>query len=748
MQRLFFLMLFLTSISFLSCTAPKAENSSSTQPVYRDTAFLQDFSIKYYKQNDDLELSKVCMDRNGVVQVMSSAGLLRTHAGRFLYPGTLIADRTYRPIADKAIKSVLLHKDQFVYLDDQAVLSNAWAGKLFIKHGLPDAQRFASGKKFEFLVSNGKSLMFLSDGEVSWQGSVGKDGLVAMKGDAKSGNFWVLGSESLSVYNPEDKKLRTFYEGQDFTALAITNDKVIIGTANGYREINKSSGQPIGEMRTRLPWPEITAIEEVNGSLWFGSTRGAYMLKPDGKFNYYHGERWLPGNYVKHIAKGEDGSVLILTDQGLGKIVFKEMTLHDKAMIFEKQVRDRHIRNGFNSGLVAMEKGNVDSGRLKDSDNDGLWTSMYLAGQVFRYVVTGSEEALQNCRESMDAMERLYSINPVPGFPSRSFERSGYIERLSDPERWQHSSDPEWDWKATTSSDEAIGHFFVFGVMADLIDDEDLKKRAITLIDTLASHIISNDMYLVDYDGKPTTWGRWNPEYVNARPVMVGDRKLNSSNIVGMLQSAYHFTGKQKYKQKAHELMTEHGYLENLMRPMNEIGQAPEDADDWSRMLSASWNHSDDEMYYVGYWGLYNHAFNDSLKTMYKEAIIDHWEYERPEKEGLWNIMTAMTGTPEFDLDEAIWYLKEHPMDLIDWAIENSHRKDIEFVESNFRKQTIKEVLPPDERPVQRHNGNMFNLDRTRSNGFSEHSAGDIWLLPYWMGRYLGVISGPADNNL
>ena len=100
------------------------------------------------------------------------------------------------------------------------------------------------------------------------------------------------------------------------------------------------------------------------------------------------------------------------------------------------------------------------------------------------------------------------------------------------------------------------------------------------------------------------------------------------------------------------ELMEEHGYLENLMRPMSEIGRAPEDADDWSKMLSQSWNHSDDEMYFLGYWGLYRYAFNDSLKTMYKEAILDHWEAERPEKEGAWNIFTALTGVDEFDLDD------------------------------------------------------------------------------------------------
>jgi len=224
----------------------------------------------------------------------------------------------------------------------------------------------------------------------------------------------------------------------------------------------------------------------------------------------------------------------------------------------------------------------------------------------------------------------------------------------------------------------------------------------------------------------------------------VGDRKLNSSNIIGMLQTAYHFTGKEKYREEAFYLMNEHGYLDNLTRPFNEIGRAPDDADPWSRMLSDGWNHSDDEMYYCGYWGLYRYAFNDTLKSKYKAAIIDHWKAERPEKEGLWNIMTALAGPEEFGLEDAVWYLQNFPLDLIDWSVRNSHRKDIVLIEPGFRGQTISEVLPPDELPVSRHNANRFKLDSDGA-GLSEYSAGDIWLLPYWMGRYLNVISGPAN---
>jgi hypothetical protein len=250
---------------------------------------------------------------------------------------------------------------------------------------------------------------------------------------------------------------------------------------------------------------------------------------------------------------------------------------------------------------------------------------------------------------------------------------------------------------------------------------------------------------MVDSNGQPTKWGRWNPEYVNIRPNMVGDRKITASNITAMLQTAYRFTGKEKYKDAIFYLMKEHGYLTNLMRPMDSIGMAPPDADELSRELSDQWNHSDDEMYYCGYWGLYRYALNDTLQEKFRDAIIDHWAIERPEKEGLWNIMTAIAGAEEIDLENAIWYLQQYPLDLINWTILNSHRKDIRRIEPNFRNQTIEEVLPPDETRIARHNANMFDLDE-RGGGRSENSAGDIWLLPYWIGRYLGVISGPVNE--
>ncbi len=722
----------------LALSACDSESNRKTQPVHRDVAFVQDHAIKY-DLLDSVKPLRVGSDRNGVIEIATSENLYKPHAGEFLFPGTLVKQRYYRPLADKKVAGLTIYRDHFVYVDDKAVLSNAWAGNLFVNHTLPKASILAGGKNFDFLISDGKQLEYLRDSVAAWKGTHPSQVLDVLFDESRD-RFLVLSETAIHSFAAGGDELKAEFQGTGLTSFAFSAKKgLVVGTSDGFLVLDPTTMQQKGEAVRNLPWTQLTAVKEIDGRLWFGSTRGAFVSREDGKYDYYASKRWLPSDRVVDIAKGPENSVLVLTHKGMGQIFFREMTLREKAEFFQKQVRNRHIRHGFNATLEYMTDGDLSTGSMEDSDNDGLWTTMYMGAEVFRYAVTKSEDALQNLTESMEAMERLYTINGVKGFPSRSFERRGY--KYHD-KPWRRADHPEWDWKSTTSSDEAIGHIFIFGAMAELVDDEGLRQRAIVLMDSLMQHVVDNDMYLVDWDGNPTLWGRWHPDYVNARPIMVGDRKINASNIVAMLQTAYHFTKKEIYRDKAFELMTQHGYYENLMRPMKQIAKAPDSADDWSKMLSESWNHSDDEMYFLGYWGLYRYAFNDTLKANFRDAIIDHWEIERPEKEGAWNIFTALTGTDEFDLEEAIWYLQEYPLDLIHWRVTNSHRKDIVKIEPNFREQTITEVLPPDELPVSRHNANRFRLDGG-SGGRSEYSAGDIWLLPYWMGRYLGVIEEP-----
>ena len=760
MKKLINATLSLFVLFFIFNCEPGKQRKKTGQPVYKDIPYLQDYAVKYYFEEENIELKKVYTDRNENVQILASNGVYRPNNGHFQFPGTLRRDKTYRPMADKQIRDMSVYENQFVYLDDKAVFSNGWAGKLYSIHNTPNAKLFCGGVDFSFLISDGTSLFYIKDSNQLWQTTLKNNLVLEIKYNKTSGDFLILTKKTLFSFSIKNSILNPVFNGSNLTCFEIINagETLIIGTDDSFIKSDIKGNQK-GEIHQKLPWTEVTTVKEVDGKLWFGSTKGAFMLRENGKFNYYFGERWLPGNIVKHISEGPDNSVLILTNKGLGQICFKKITLEDKAMIYEKQVRQRQIRYGINSQTSRLQNHDLSTAQNSVADSDNLWTGMYLGSQLFRYLVTGSEEAKQNCYESFEAMERLHTINGIQGLFGRSFERSGYHEFRKEYRSyvehywyegyngnisWQHAKNPEWDWRGSASSDLAVGQIFALTLIAEHIDDESWRNRAIKLLDELMTYIVENDMCLVDFNGLPSLWGRWNPQYVNRFGTMVGDRKICSSNIIAFLQIAYRFTGKELFKNKAFELLKKHDYLENLMRPFNEIGKAPENADGWSKMLSEEWNHSDDEMYFLAYWGLIPYAFNDSLKEKYREAIKDHWEWERSEKNALWNFCYAMTGAAEFDLEESIWHLKEFPLDMIQFANINSHRKDIEFVEPNFWGQTVSEVLPPDERPELKHNRNLFTLDGGDRN--SELSAGDTFLLPYWMGRFLGVISGPVRN--
>ncbi|MCG8309253.1 MAG: hypothetical protein MI975_17805 [Cytophagales bacterium] len=742
--------------AFLSCESKKEASRQTSQPVYLDTPYLQDYAIKYHAESDDLEFKKVFTDRNDVIQVLTSGGLYRPSNGHFQYPGLLKPDKTYLPMADKLLSDMCVYRRQFVYLDHEAVFSNAWAGKLFSRHEFPSADMVCAGSDAEFMISDGTGLRLIVDSETIWASKSDLESIRDIKYDQGDKTFFILSEGAMHAFSKTTKRLDKIIGGSGFTCFELLPDNsLVIGSNDGYRKYSLA-GSPMGEKMTKLPWTEITAIKSIDGKLWFGSTKGAFMLKEDGKFNYYYGLRWLPGEKVIHISGGPEKSVLILTDKGLGQICFEEMTLEDKAMRYEKQVRQRQIRYGINSNVTRLKNHDLSTAENRVADSDNLWTGMYLGSQLFRYLATGSEEARQNCYEAFEAMERMHEINGIPGLFGRSFERRGYqefkkefrsyvenywYEGYQGTVSWRHADDPEWDWRASASSDQTVGQIFSLILVAEYMDDEAWKQRAIRLLDGLMAYIVENDFCLIDYNGMPSLWGRWHPAYVNRFDTMIGDRKICSSNIIAFLQAAYRFTGKELFKEKAFYLMNEHGYLENLARPVSEIGHAPKDADAWSKMLSNGWNHSDDEMYFLAYWALYPYALNDTLKAIYREAIRDHWELERPEKNSLWNFCYAMTGAAEFDLEESIWHLKEFPLDMVQYETRNSHRKDIEFMEPGFWGQTTGEVLPPDERPELKHNRSLFKLDA--GDRQSELSAGDTFLLPYWMGRFLGVISGP-----
>jgi hypothetical protein len=446
----------------------------------------------------------------------------------------------------------------------------------------------------------------------------------------------------------------------------------------------------------------------------------------------------LRDDHVVDIAVGHAGDIWVLTRTGLNNIEFRRTTLAAKADWFHRKIRSRNIRYGFTAERHLPVPGDITSSEMIDTDNDGGWTSYYIGSLGTRYAVTHEPEIRRQAWESFAALERLQSIHTNTGFPARTFERKGF--KVSDPDRWRDAPDPGWEWKGHTSSDEISSQAFAHAVMWELVATNITERsRIATNFVRIVDHILAHDLYLVDVDGKPTLWGRWNPEYVNWYPPTIHDRQLNSAELTAFLQLAFAMTGNPRYRDKAFEMFSKNGYLTNILSSLKLIARTPGYVH-LGNDMGDEWNHSDDELSFFTYWPLVRFAFTDDLRAKYLSVVREHVAIESPERYPIWNFIAAACGLNEVDAAGSVWTLRGTPLDTIAWRITNSHRQDLTKLSPNFMGRELKELLPPGERLMARINTQPFILDQ--GNDETEFP-GDEFLLGYWLGRYVGAIGPP-----
>jgi hypothetical protein len=226
---------------FFIVISASAQRSLVGQPHHNDIPYQQKHSVKYLlpgQQSEDdggkIRLQTVDCDRNGEIRVFSSAGILRPSAGQQLFPGSLIPDVSYRPLVDRKVSSGRLYDQQFIYLDDKAVFSNAWAGKLYLQHTLPGASVFSGGLNFSFLISDSNSLQYLTPSGVDWNG-YSKEKVLEILFDKSRNIFWTLTENSISVFTPATKTLVAKFKGRQLSSFALSseNNELIVGTRHG-----------------------------------------------------------------------------------------------------------------------------------------------------------------------------------------------------------------------------------------------------------------------------------------------------------------------------------------------------------------------------------------------------------------------------------------------------------------------------------------------------------------------------------
>jgi hypothetical protein len=520
------------------------------------------------------------------------------------------------------------------------------------------------------------------------------------------------------------QKTRTFHSAEDFARLS--GGKVRI-----ERQLDPQREMALRRTLTPLPTTELTVINVQTPSVtWVGTRQGAVRLSRDNQVReYFAGLRWLPDDHVTGIGvESNDRNVTwIETPKGFARIEAVSMTLDEKSRVFVDRVQTRHNRWGLTATAHLRVPGDLTTNQMVSSDNDGLWTAMYVVAECFRYRVTGAADARENARRGMQAIVRLEAITGKPGFPARSFIKVGVDAQPGDGE-WHDTPDKEWRWKGDTSSDEIVGLYFVYPLYYDLVADEAEKPGLRAVMERITNHILDNNYQLIDVDGQRTRWGWWGPDVVWEDPDETGLRALH---MLSHLRVALHVTGNAQYRaryQSAYDdLVKTHKY--HWLTRNQKV------------MVPGSINHSDDELAFLSYYPLLRYEKDPALLEVYRQSLERSWQIERPERNPLWNFIYATgTGAKEFDRADSLRTLREIPMDQIQWTVKNSPRLDVPIDPMNdrFKRRQALVVLPYDELPMWKWNGNPYNLDGG-NEGRSEDD-GAYFLLPYWMGRYHQLI--------
>ncbi|CAF3757405.1 unnamed protein product [Rotaria sp. Silwood1] len=536
-----------------------------------------------------------------------------------------------------------------------------------------------------------------------------------------------------------------------------------------------------------LPFANITTLSVSHSTLpdsrvWLGTIRGMMRFHPNdtdiNAWRVFNSARYMPNrdslvNVVSLAVLSREskaptalGSTAVaVTSKGLAVLHFEMWTLAQKAKYFQEFFNQtgRHDKYNLVSGCGMSSWGDSRTCVKGPDDNDGLWTSMYLSSQIFRYRVTQDATVKASAWTHFEALELLNKVTGISGYPARSFAKR--TDFPPGPNWYLSPVYPTLQFKDDTSSDEIVGHEFVYPLVHDLlVSNEDERQRAYTLLFNITNYILTHDWYLVGLNY--THRGVWNPIDINNGSDHIDERGLGSLEILAFLLQTYAYSGDERFLNGANLLIESYQYDVNLIN---------------QRMIAVCqvkfW---DDELAYLSYFNLV-YAINTftsmpTLSTTQKERtqlVIDKLleymkvgldlahKYKQMEKSPFYNFIYCYVSgqvnqtrhlfnksrgsSPEFDCNslskDGIWYMQRWPLELINWPQFNSDRLDIQLnvpAECDWgRALRSLKMLPPDERTISIWNYNVYDLDG--GDGFLETDP-TAFLISYWGMRYFNLL--------
>lgn len=550
--------------------------------------------------------------------------------------------------------------------------------------------------------------------------------------------------DQIKLFQKEDEILTDNVSG-----LAYTNDgELWVGGLGGISVYKNDEWIKTYTPKEGLPTIRIRSVKKApDGIMWVGTALG--VTRFNGKtWSLRHSRRWLLSDDVRDIAFDSKGNGWIATGKGVSVIMKKQMTLKQKFDHYYGIMKRRHVREPYLVEKCGFSSpGDTTTWLPRDDDNDGQYTSMYLAMESYRYAVTKDPEAKENAGKAFNALQFLQTVTETDGFVARTVVPTSW-KRMTDANRtitdrqwaeiilnepresriedmWRTSSDGKWLWKRGTSSDEITGHMYGYFIYYELAAEGAERERVRDHILKIVDHIIDGGYVFIDIDGKHTKWGVWAPEYLNDDPDWATERGINSLEILSFLKLAYHVSNDEKYQKEFYKLFNDHHYRDN-------IKQAKSTIKSWITFI-------DDELLALTYPVLVEYETDPEVKKVIKKSVEQWYSVlKNDDNPYFYFLYDGFTGK-NLNVEKSIFLLQDNPLDLIRWRVDNSKREDMQLT----RKPILEDIqtsrlVPPSERGIMRWDNNPWSAVQG-DGGYSE-SDGVYWMLAYWVGRYYGFI--------
>jgi hypothetical protein len=485
-----------------------------------------------------------------------------------------------------------------------------------------------------------------------------------------------------------------------------------------------------------------------DGSMWVGTKTGIVRFAADGSHTLLFSRRWLLDDAVTDIAFDGKGNAWVATEKGVSAIMRTAMNLAAKQDYFYDVLMHRHIRAPWIAGQCHLPvAGDTSRWEPEDDDNDGEYTGNYLAMESFRFAVTQNPDAREKAQKAFQFLKTLKEVTNGDGYfartivpiewgnkvhdGNRSYKATELAEeKVKEPRfkplemRWHPSADGKWLWKGDASSDEWCGHMMGYFFYYELAATADEKKQISMHVASLVDHLIAHDFSMMDTDGTHTRWSVWSPSLLNKDPEWSPDRCQNSMELLTFLKLAYYLTKDEKYQEHYLRLINKEHYLQNMAGIMEQ---------------NPAWFIYFDVTLQAYLYPILLHCEKDPGLLAFYRQHMDKWMTHRiNDRNPLINFLYCYARNKKIELNTSLEFLRNTPLDLVDWPIDHSKREDIQLVHKPVLDEWQVNELPPAAiRGTIRWDKNPWTVSSGAPNTEREPV---FWLYPYWMGRYLKMI--------